>query len=72
MYYFPLFLSGTTFHVAVRFTDEKYSDDLEYPINPMYASMKKMLQSAVGSFTLNVQTFNLRKQHCKNRKIKIA
>jgi len=41
--------TGTTFHVAVRFTDEKYSDDLEYPINPMYASMKKMLQSAVES-----------------------
>jgi len=40
-------MNATTFHVAIRFLGEKWSDDLQIPVNPVYQNTKQMVQKAV-------------------------
>eukprot|EP00794_Sanderia_malayensis_P012723 gene12724-14028_t len=40
-------MNATTYHVAIRYTDEKYSDDLQITVNPVYEKTKQMVLTGV-------------------------
>ena len=43
--------SATTFHVAIRFTAEKWTDDLQITVNPVYEKTKQLVLTAVSITT---------------------
>ncbi|XP_057313949.1 uncharacterized protein LOC130655235 isoform X4 [Hydractinia symbiolongicarpus] len=52
-----LTMKGTTFHVGVRFLDEKFTDDLNFPKNPVYQSLKKHVMTTVAEVYKNYKDY---------------
>ena len=48
--YISFLTAATTYHVAIRFLDYKYSDDLSNPVSSQYLTLKNHFKTLVSNF----------------------